>query len=492
MLYLAKTRRIRVNEFVGREEQVKILSKIYTSKEAELVALYGRRRIGKTYLIQQFFKDKGHYFELTGSHRGKTAEQLSNFSRAFSRYFLQGKPLSSNPKNWTEALALLDDAIEKIASEEKMVLFFDELPWLDSPKSGFLPALEHFWNAYMSKRHNVIVIVCGSAASWMIDKVIKNRGGLHGRISKKIHLLPFSLSEAESFLHSRGIQLDRKQFVELYMVTGGVAQYLKQVEVGKSAAQTINDLCFQPSGYLFNEFDDLYASLFNNYERHIKVIKALAKNRGGLSKEELLKKAQLSSGGVSSKIIEELLLSGFIAYTPFWGKKKSGGRYRLIDEFSLFYLRWMVEAGPVSDSQYWLKKQSSQSWSSWAGYSFESICLKHIEKIKDALGISSVSTTETTWSYTPAKGSDERGAQIDLIIDRGDRCIHLCEIKFYNREFSISPDYAENLRRKREIFQQQTETRKVLFTTLLTTYGVKRDQQYHSSVQNELTIDNLF
>ena len=481
-----------MDTLVGRKAELKELSKVYSSDEASLVAVYGRRRIGKTYLIQRYFGDKGHYFELTGSHTGKMREQLTNFSRAYSHYFLAGRRLEHPPTNWTEAFGLLEDAVARLDSDKKVVLFFDELPWMDSPRSGFLAALEHFWNAYMSRRRNVIVVVCGSAASWMINKIIKNRGGLHGRLSKKIHLLPFSLSEAEEFLQNRGISLDRKQFIELYMVTGGVAQYLKQIEAGKSAAQNINELCFQPSGYLFNEFYDLYASLFNKFDRHMRVIEVLAKARKGLGKEELLKKAKLTSGGVSTTILNELILSGFISYSPFWGKKKRGGRYRLIDEFSLFHLKWIEGMGIIADPNYWLMQQKSQSWNTWAGYAFEGICLKHMHKIKSALGVAAVGTAESTWDYRSPKGSRTKGAAIDLIVDRNDHCINLCEMKFYNDEFTITEAYSKNLQHKKSTFDRETQTKKTIFTTMITTYGTKVNKWYLSSVQNQLTIDDLF
>lgn len=483
-----------MGRIIGRHHELRILEEIYGSNEAELLAIYGRRRVGKTYLISEFFKDKGVYFELTGTKDAKMHEQLINFAAELSRVFYQGIR-SPSPANWTEALNQLRYEIEKVKSDEKIILFFDELPWLASQRSGFLQALEHFWNRYMSRNKNVIIIICGSAASWMIDNVIHNKGGLHGRVTKRIRLLPFSLSETEEFLGARNIDLDRKQLIEIYMAVGGVAQYLKYIERGKSATQVINDLCFTPNGPLFDEFDILYRSLFDNYESHVNIIKALSKSLSGLSKDELLDKVGLKSGGTSSKIIDELVKSGFIAYIPAFGKKKTGGKYRLIDEYSLFYLVWIVEVSKTvlegKDKDYWIKKQTARAWTAWSGYVFESICLKHVAKIKAALGLSGISTKESGWSCIP-KNKKESGTQIDLVIDRADRSVNLCEIKYSNSEFTIDKEYAKKLGNKKHVFRENTGTKKTLFTTMVTTYGTKKNQHYNSIVDNQLTMDDLF
>lgn len=484
-----------MSAIIGRGEELKILERIYKSGEAELLAIYGRRRVGKTHLISNFFGEKGIYFELTGIKDAKLHEQLANFSNEFSSVFLKGERRAS-PAGWTEAFIQLKDEIEKTDKSKKVILFFDELPWIASQKSGFLQALEHFWNRYASRNRRVIAVICGSAASWMIKNVIGGKGGLHNRVTKRMRLLPFTLSETEEFLRARNIDLDRKQVIELYMAIGGVAQYLKCVERGKSAAQAISDICFNKDGELFGEFERLYRSLFEHYENHVGIIKALASTSTGLAKNELLKKAGLKSGGTSSKTIKELEEAGFIAYVPVFGKGKSGGKYRLADQYSLFYLNWIEKAnltsfeGAIKD--YWIKKRGSKSFDAWAGYAFENICFNHSSKIKSALGVAGVSTIESAWSYIPPKGSKEDGAQIDMIIDRADNCINLCEMKYCNTEFVIDKDYSKKLKAKKDVFREKTGTRKTPFTTMITTYGVKENEHYLSVVDNQLTIDALF
>lgn len=478
----------------GRGEELNIMEKIYKSRDAELLAIYGRRRVGKTYLINNFFREKGIYFELTGTKDAKAREQLINFSNELSKVFLKGER-NTSPENWTEAFARLQDEIEKAVRDQKIILFFDEMPWLNSKKSGFLQALDHFWNRFASRDKRIIAVVCGSAASWMIKNVIYGKGGLHNRVTKKIRLLPFTLSEVEEFLKSRDIDLDRKQIIELYMVFGGVAQYLKYAERGKSAAQIINDVCFNKDGELFGEFEKLYKSLFDSHENHVGIIKALAKTGQGLTKNELLKVTELKSGGTSSKTIQELEEAGFIIYVPAFNKRKAGGRYRLADQYSLFYLTWIEKANLTSLAEakdYWLKKRASKGWDAWAGYAFENICFKHMAKIKSALGISGVSTALSGWSYIPPRGSKDNGAQIDMIIDRADNCINLCEMKYYDSEFVIDKEYAKSLKNKKDVFRERIGTRKTLFTTMIATYGVKENEYYLSVVDNQITMDGLF
>jgi len=479
---------------VGREDEIKILNEVYESSEPEFLAVYGRRRIGKTYLIHEFFKDKGLYFEITGMKDGTTSEQLFQFAYEFSRQFNQGKSIVP-PKNWVEALNLLHQAIEKTDKNKKIILFFDELPWLASPRSRFLNALEHLWNRYLSKTKNIVMIVCGSSASWIIKNIINNKGGLHGRLTRKIRLLPFTLSETEQYLKARHIELDRKQIIDLYMAMGGVPKYLSYITRGKSAAQIINEVCFSLSGGLYQEFDNLYKSLFEGYENHIAIVKALSKCTQGLTKEELLEDTKLTSGGFSSKIIEELIDAGFLIYVPSFNKKKNSGVYRLIDEYSYFYLTWIKDNSKISfesiDPEFWIKKYRTAKWATWSGLAFESVCFKHIQKIKKALGISGVSSTESGWRYFSRK-KGEQGAQIDLVIDRADKCINLCEMKYSDSEFLIDKSYEENLQNKKRIFREETNTNKTLFTTLVTTYGVKKNQHYFSSVDHQLTMNDLF
>jgi len=483
------------DEIIGRTLELRTLERIRSSKDPELLAVYGRRRVGKTHLIRNFFEQQEIYFEVTGQKDATMAEQLRNFADAFSERFLRRHRIET-PGNWNDALKLLGQEIDaQNASSGKVVIFFDELPWLASRRSGFLQTLDYFWNTWASRRKNIVVIVCGSAASWMINRLVHARGGMHNRITDRIRLLPFSLSETASYLASRRVHLDQKQILELYMATGGVPHYLRQVQRGESAAQAIDRICFTKDGALSDEFNQLYASLFDNSDQYLAVVRALARKRAGLTRTELLDETGLPSGGSTSKVLEALLESGFIAsYVPL-GKRTRDAVYRLADEYSLFYLTW-IEPAPrsvLSSAQggYWIQCHRGRSWPAWAGFTFEGICQKHAPEIKRALGISGIQTAETGWFHRSRGGSDP-GAQIDLLIDRSDGCVNLCKVKFADTKFAITKRYAESLRNKIEVFRGQTATRKTVFLTLITTRGVQKNRHCEELVDSQVTLENLF
>ncbi len=473
---------------IGRESEQQLLASLLTSTNAELVALYGRRRVGKTFLIRSYFRQQ-LTFELAGLHNAPLALQLDNVAFSLSRAFAKGIALP-RPTSWLAAFQLLIQYLEANPTTDKQVLFFDELPWMDTPKSGFLAAFDQFWNSWASKQTNLIVVICGSAASWMIQHVVNNRGGLHNRITRRLRLLPFTLAETEAFLQSQQVVLDRYQLLQLYMAMGGIPHYLKEVRPGESATQTIDRLCFTKDGLLQDEFKNLYAALFNRADRHVSLIKLLAGTPQGLTRNELISSGSFQSGSGITQLINELLESGFIAqYVPF-GKTTKDAIYKLTDEYSLFYLKF-IDRSRATGAGTWLNKSTGQSWTSWAGLAFEQICQKHSQQIKQALGVAGIYSELSAWRYTP-KAATEKGVQIDLLIDRQDRCINLCEIKFSTGQFVIDKAYAEVLERKRTVFQQQTGSRKTLFLTLITTFGLKPNPYVTSLVQSQLTMDVLF
>lgn len=479
-------------EVIGRKAEKKILEKYYTSKSAEFLAIYGRRRVGKTFLIRNYFRDKGVFFEVTGALNGELKEQLENFHSEYMGLF-QHEVDKGAPKSWREAFQRLKRSLEKIRKDQKIILFFDELPWLASARSRFLPALDYAWNRHFSQMDNVLLIVSGSAAFWMIHHIVNNTGGLYGRLSAHLRLLPFTLAETEEYFISREVRLTRKQICEIFMVTGGVPKYLSYVEKGYSSLQVIHSLCFNPQSPLLSEFHKLYASLFKNSEIHLQVIRALAKNRRGILRSELIKRAHLKDGGQVSLVLRELEESGFIASLSALGKERKAAHYFLSDEYTLFYLKWIEphkgELLNGVEKEFWIKKQSDPSWKSWAGFAFEGLCLKHIGEIKKGLEIGGVSTSAAYW-----KGSNEgkKEVEVDLVIDRADQCLHLCEMKFTNDEFVITKSYAEDLRRKKALFEEKTKTKKAIFMTLITPFGAKENSYFQEVISHQLTLDALF
>ncbi len=457
----------------------KKLRSLLQSPKAEFVAVYGRRRVRKTFLIRKAYANK-FTFQFTGLANVNRKIQLAQFHAALVK-FATNLSWDPNPaSDWFEAFRQLEKYIELLPGDEKKILFLDELPWMDSQNAGFLPALEHFWNSWASARDDILFVVCGSAASWMINHLLKNRGGLHNRVTDRIKLSPFTLSETEEFLKAKNAVGDRYQILLLYMVFGGIPFYLEKIESGKSAMQNINDLCFSADAPFRLEYENLYASLFKRHERHLSIIEALASKRKGLTRYEIVQNTKLSDGGGLSRLLKELDESNFIRKYKVFGRKEK--LYQLIDPFSLFYLRF-IKKSDEEDESYWLNLIDTPRFYAWAGSAFEMICLHHIPHIKKALGISGVQTSVYTWQNPKA--------QIDLVIDRKDRVINICEMKFSVRPFSIDKNYAENLSNKITIFKAVTQSSKAIFLTMITTYGII-DKKHWGLVQNNLEMDILF
>ncbi len=469
-----------MSKIVGRLREQAILKEVFENKKSELIAIYGRRRIGKTYLVREFYK-QSIVFEVTGLFGASLQDQIGNFTKEIRKR--SRRTLRDLPKNWLEVFSIFEMYLDTLPKGKKKVIFIDEFPWMATAKSKFLMAFENFWNTYCTKRDDLIVVICGSAASYMVQKIIKNKGGLHNRISRKLRLLPFNLSETEQFLVKKGLKFTRYDVIQIYMALGGVPHYLEKLSKGLSVSQNIDKLCFSKDGLLNDEFNQLFISLFENSERHIKIIKTLASSNKGLTRNELIVKSKLPSGGDFSLKLEELVESGFVTDYPFYQNKKQLTLYRLSDEYSKFYLKF-IDFNKNGGEGTWQKLSISQSYQSWSGFVFETLCLKHISQIKKALRIDIIYTHETCWF--------NENAQIDLLIDRADNVMNVCEMKFHNSPFVIDKKYYFNLKNKISELQKATKTRKNIFITMLTTYGIKENEYSNELLQSSLGMDVLF
>jgi len=473
-----------MNDIIGRTKEIKQLDKIVASKKSEFVAIYGRRRVGKTFLVREYF-NYTFDFQLTGLAKANTSQQLTNFHAVLQRH----APTTSDSifNNWFDGFQKLIKHLESIKEDRKKIIFLDELPWLDTPKSDFMIALEHFWNSWATNRKDIVLITCGSAASWMINKLINEHGGLHNRVTERIKIHPFDLNETEQFLKTKNNVIDRYQILQLYMVMGGIPFYLDAISPEKSAAQNIEELCFRKGAILTTEFQNLFASLFKKHVKHELIVTTLATKAKGMTRKELSQASGLSTGGGFTDILNELEESGFVTRYTSFNNKKYNSIYRLSDFYSLFYLKFIKQNTNYNEGV-WINSIDAPNQRAWSGYAYEQICMAHIPQIKKALGISGVVTKTSSWKSTHS----ENGAQIDLVIDRRDRVINLCEVKYSIHTFSITKSYAENLRNKIGTFKDETSTRKSLFLTMITTYGLKKNNHSFSLVQNEITMDDLF
>ena len=469
---------------VGRHKEQQILQECLGSNRAELIAVYGRRRVGKTFLVKNFFE--GHFdFYCTGIYDATKKEQLANFATALKEYFGLVKRPEFN--DWFEAFEKLKECIKSL-DKDKIVVFIDEMPWFDTPRSRFLKAFEWFWNSWASDQQNLKIVVCGSATTWIMSKLLGDKGGMHNRVTKRIKISPFTLAETEEMFIKQGVEMDRYQIVQLYMAIGGVPFYLQKVKPGYSAAQCIDQMFFEDNAELAIEYNILFRSLFKEGVKYRQVVECLSKHMKGMTREELLKALNWEATGNVSTILENLCNCDFLRSYSAYGKKERGKMYQLTDMFTLFHLRF-VKGYSGGDENYWSAMANSKSVEAWSGYAFEQVCLSHIPQIKQALGINGTQTNISSWSV---KGDmDKRGAQIDLVIDRADRIIDLCEMKFTEGLFAITKDYAEWLRERKDIFRESTKTRKTLHTVLVTTWGLQQNS-YAGTVQKAVTMDDLF
>lgn len=472
-----------MSRLIGREKELKILKQAHESETSQFIAVYGRRRVGKTFLIREAFQ-QDFAFYLTGVANVSMQQNLSNFQRALQKYWPDAP--ADSPEDWFAAFAQLEKLLSENKSEKK-VIFLDELPWLDTAQSAFIQALDYFWNSYASARKDILLIVCGSAASWMINTLIHNKGGLHNRVTYRIRLEPFTLRECEMFFQSRGGVFNRYQLIQLYMVMGGVPFYLDRVDVGMSAAQNINRLCFQRDGLLTEEFTDLYTSLFNKAEKHLAIVETLSKKAKGLTRSEIIYETKLPNAGSTTRILGELEESGFIRKYVSLGKKERGGLYQLSDFYSLFYIKFIRGNHAINENS-WINGLNTPQQLAWSGYAFEQVCFAHLSEIKRALGISGVQTSSSSWINM----GEENKVQIDLVIDRKDDVINVCEMKFSISPFTIDKKYQGELQHKIDIFRTSTGTNKSIFLTMITTFGVVKNVYANGIVQNSLTMDDLF
>lgn len=470
------------NLFIGREYEIRQLEKYRNSKESEFVIVYGRRRVGKTFLVKEFFDDT-YDFKVTGLYKKPKKTQLKNFYLALQEY---GSPVKKIPSDWLEAFAELKKLIKGIKEDRKKIIFIDELPWLDTRQSDFLAAFEGFWNDWGAQQNDIMLVVCGSATTWITNKILSDKGGLFNRAARRLYLMPFTLLETERYLQSRGINWSRYDIVECYMTMGGIPYYLKLLDNELSYLANIDTIFFKRNGSLWDEFDHLYETLFGNSKGYLKIIETLSAKKSGLTRNEIIKEGKLEDNGLLTEMLKNLKDSLFVrAYNTF-GYDEKNVVYQLSDYFTLFYLRFM-KGRQNPDEHFWSHFLDNPSKSSWAGQTFEQVCKDHIAQIKKAMGISALLTDISSWHGATDGGK----AQIDLIIDRRDRTINICEIKFSVGEFVIDQDYEEKLRKKMEIFRDATKSKKALQLVLITTYGVR--QNAHSGImQSQVRMDDLF
>lgn len=474
---------------IGRKREVKELNRLYDGNKAELVAIYGRRRIGKTFLVDETFGDR-----ITFRHaglspaeedsKGLLSLQLEHFYNSLD---IQGMEKCKKPKSWLDAFLLLEKFLQSRDNGKRQLVFLDELPWLDTPKSGFIRAFEAFWNTWGCHRKNLMVIVCGSANSWIQDKLLNNHGGLYNRVTYEIKLSPFNLNECEAMYKSNHVNMSRYDIVQSYMIFGGVPYYMGCVNPEMSLAQNVDHLFFKRNAIFRDEYNRLFASIFVNPEAVKNIVQLLYTRNAGYTRNEIVEKLKITDGGRLSRNLNALISSDFvIKYVPFgYGKRKE--HYKLVDPFCIFYLHFIKDQKKISE-KFWQQNITSQAISTWRGYAFENVCFNHIEQIKFALGVPAVISNASAWSK---KEDDTKGTQIDLIISRNDNVINMCEIKYYSGPFKVGKEYYAKILRRQSVLSEMVSSKKAIHSTLITTFGLV-DNEYSSAFIKTISLDDLF
>jgi uncharacterized protein len=464
---------------VGRVEEKSILQSLLQKQESQFLAIYGRRRVGKTYLIRYVYKDS-IVFETSALHNVEKQEQIENFWEDLLKKY---NPKEVMPKSWKRVFITLEQYLDSLPTPKggKKVIFIDEIPWYDTPKSGFLPAFTAFWNGYCSKKTDILLVICGSAASWIIKKVINDKGGLHNRITRSILLKPFDITETTDYLKEKNIKLSPSDTVVLFMIIGGIPHYLNQIEKGQGIPEILNALFFSKTASLIDEYKNLYPALFKNHEKHIDILQALSKKQKGLTRDEIIAKSKFASGGWLTETLDELEQCGFIMKTNDFTKPKSDGLFRIVDEFSIFFMRFLVNK---DRNQNGVVLYNSQKFKIWLGLAFENFCFRHHDLIVNALGISGINYT--IQSYVEKSTPTSAGSQIDIIINREDNYMHLIEAKFHALPYQMTSADMKALIQKRESLI--TKTKKTIFATLITNIPAIKNEYYNQAISNEILV----
>lgn len=476
------------NTIIGRKKERQLFNDICATQKPALVAVYGRRRVGKTFLVRQHFNNSFD-FSFTGSYQMPRQGQLSLFNQELRRFSGQEFPLA---KDWFSAFEQLRQYLSSL-NKKRLILFFDELPWMETPKSGFMQAFSYFWNTWASTRKGLKLFVCGSSTTWMLDKLIGDKGGLYGRVTHTVYLAPFTLGETEAYLQANGIRWNRYQILEIYMVMGGIPFYLEMLNPQLTFDQNVDNLFFAANAPLRMEYGFLFRSLFNDAQLYRQVVETIARRSQGMTRQQIKEELGLGDGGVLTAVLENLVRCDFLRRYAAFGKSERNALYQLTDLFSLFHLRFVADNNG-QDQQFWSNMRENPSRVAWRGYAFEQVCLHHIPQIKEAIGIKAVLSNVCSWScptFTDKDGNPWQGTQIDLLIDRRDQVINICEMKYANDVYIIDKDYEERLRKRLSTFQHLTRTRKALHLTFITTYGLSRNT-HSGNVQTEVTMGDLF
>ncbi len=472
-------------KIISRKEEKKDLEYCERSKKSELICVYGRRRVGKTFLVEQTFRDFA--FRAVGLEKGTTKQQLKSFGQRLIEY---GDDIKQTPENWFEAFSRLD----KILSGEsirrslngKKIVFLDEFPWFATKKSDFLVAFEDYWNRRGTQDGDLLFIICGSATSWIIKNVIKNTGNMFQRVTKKICVEPFTLAETELFFKDREFDWSREQIAECQMIFGGLPFFFDLMNTSQSLVKNINRLLFDKDALFGDETKKLLDATLSESPIYEKILSKLAFARYGIKKSEL--QVEIAApNGTYGRAVQDLVDCGYVIEYKKKYEEYNPLYIQLVDPFLLFHYHYLSKEKRIDSYEDLIGNIGR--YDNWRGTAFEILCLNNTASIKSALGIRGVKTECYPW-YNSTDKKNER-VQIDMVIERADKITNLCEIKYTNKPFVIDASYEQELIKKRDIFKEKTGTSQALKVIIISAAGVS-GTRYTSYISDIITLDDIF
>lgn len=465
--------------FIGRENESKILESAYHEKRSVLSVVYGRRRIGKSYLLQHFSKSHPSIY-IEGLEKQPTSRQIENFMRALSHHFNDPLILRMKLKAWSEVFDFLTQKIDlNWKNKSKTLIIFDEFQWMACNQSKLVSYLKNYWDNHW-KNKNVFLILCGSVAHYMVKKVIQSKA-LYGRINLEINLMALKPNESHRLLHKRG-SLEGLNYL---LIFGGIPKYLEEIDQSKSFNNNINRLCFQKDGYFISEPNKIFFSQFKEAQTYKKIVELLSK--GNYSLKEISNHLKIASGGGLKSYLENLEKASFIrSYTSLHQKGHRSQKYKLFDEFLIFYYKFMkpkiklikeIESGKLFENSV------EPHWNSWLGIAFETFCLKNALYIAEICGFK-----DDLIDYAPLFSLDSNKFQIDLIYKMKSDVYAVCEIKYHRSEIGtwIIPEF------NKKLIQFQKKGYETVQKILIAPFGEDKslkDAQYFDRV---ITLKEIF
>lgn len=474
-------------KFIGRTHELKLLRELTFKggSSSRLTVLYGRRRVGKTRLVEESFKDLP-LLKFEGLEGQSTAAQQREFLRCLAEISGKQEYRLIRTTQWTDLLILLADFISDRYKGRPVVVFLDEFQWLAAGRTKLVSSLKYVWDNHLKKMKNLHLILCGSICSFLVNKIIHSRA-LYGRIDLELHLEPLTLPEITALFHPRR---SLREVVELYMAVGGVPQYLERIDPAQSVRLNLERLCFSRGGYLVDEFDRIFVSHFGTNQHFRKILSVLAK-KAFASREQLQKACHLASGGRITEYLDDLELAGFIeSYRPVDKPEATKiRRFRIADPYLLFYFQFIHPSirkiNRTGSKAFFKNYVPDNRYDVWRGYAFESICIKHSQLISEILGFGAVQFESGSWF---SRSSNAEVSQIDLVFLRADKVVTICEIKF--RERKIGKGVISEVERKCKAFPNPKGW--TIETVLITASPPTKDLANERYFNRILLLEDLF